>query len=1093
MVTYPNFLIKQTNMRKLGLFFSALLLCIITAAGQNRTLSGKVVDENGLPIAGASVQIKGSTKGVTADAAGNFKISVNEGAVIVVTAINFNANEVAVGDQTSLSVRLTRSEAKLDEVVVTALGIRRNKSSLPYATQQVTGDDITRTRTNNFVENLSGKVSGLQITSSNTMGGSSNVILRGMKSLTQSNQALFVVDGVPVDNSNLSRGNYDMGNVVSDLNPEDIESVNVLKGAASSALYGSRGSNGVILITTKKGSKRKGIGVTVNAGMQVGTFDKSTLPEYQTLYGQGYGSAGYDKNYPDHNGFFYYTPVFNSNGTPVNVVQTDVDQPTGPAYDKNLMVYNWDAFVPGNPNYGKATPWLPAAHHNPTDYFETPVNFNTSVFIDGGSDKGTFKLGYTRSEENGYLPNSNLIKHIINFGATYNITDKLTAGASVAYSQETGIGRYGYGYSGANPMTDFRQWWPTNVDIKEQKADYFRTHTNASWNWLGDYTNLDSLGIAYHNNLYWDRYENTQNDRRNRIFGNVNLNYKVTSFLNILARASIDNYNMLSELRTAVGSVDVGAYSRENDSYNENNFDLIANFDKDITKDLNLKALLGGNIRQQQTSSIYATTSGGLVVPRLYTIANSKSAAPTPTETYKPREVDGRFGGVTLTWREMLSLDGTLRNDVSSTLPKGNNSYWYYSVSGSFVFSKLLQNTPWLSYGKLRANYAEVGNDAPVFSTTNTYQNVLYQFGGQSMFAAPYQNNNADLRPEKTKSYEAGLEMSFLKRRVGFDVTYYNARTVDQIMPISVSPSSGYTTYYVNGGTVRNAGVEVSIDVAPIRNKDFSWDMRINWNKNNNKVLSLYNNQPSYQITSWQNSVTLNAVVGKSWGIIRGTDYEYVNGKKLVDENGYYVLNSNSLSDIGNINPDWMGGISNTFRYKNLALSFLVDVRHGGQVYSLDMDYGSGSGIYPYTAANNDQGKPLRSSLENGGGIILPGVTADGKANTVRIDASDINSGAYPFSSAYGMADKEYIYDASYIKLRELSITYSLPASALKKINWVKGIDFSLTGRNLWIIHKNLPYADPEQGVASGNASMGFQSGAYPTVRMFGANVKLRF
>lgn len=1084
-------------MRKLLALIPVLLLCMVTAMGQTRLLSGSVTDEKGQPVEGASVLVKGGAHGGTSDAQGHFKLTAKTGDVLVVSALNFTAAEITVAGDNIINVSLKKSERMMDEVVVTALGIKRNKNSLPYATQQVSGEEITKTRTANFVDNLSGKVAGLQITSSNTMGGSSNVILRGMKSLTQSNQALFVVDGVPVDNTNLSRGNYDMGNVISDINPDDIESVNVLKGAASAALYGSRGANGVILITTKKGAKRKGIGVTLSAGIQAGSFDKSTLPAFQTEYGQGFGSAGYDDNYPDQSGYFYYTPTFNSNGAPVNVVLTDWDQPTGAAYNKNLMVYNWDAFTPGDPNYGKATPWTAAAHHNPTDFFVTPVNWNTSISIDGGSDKGTFKLSYTRSDDKGYMPNGDLAKNIINFGATYNLTDKLTAGASVNYSQEAATGRYGYGYSGNsnNPMTDFRQWWPTNVDIRQQKADYERSHLNQTWNLQGDYTDPSSLGIAYHDNLYWTRYQNAQTDSRNRIFGNVNLNYKVTSYLSVMARATMDNYNMLSEIHNAVGSQGTAGYSRENDGFNENNFDLIANFDKNLTKDLNLKAILGGNIRQQQISSIYATTAGGLVVPGLYTIGNSKGTAPAPTETYKPKEVDGRFGGLTLTYKEMLALDATLRNDVSSTLPKGNNSFWYPSVSGSFTFSKMLPEANWLSLGKVRANYAEVANDADFFSTQNTYQTITNKFNGQSLFGAPYQNSNPFLRPEKTKSYEVGLEMSFLKRRIGFDVTYFHARTIDQVMPANVSPSTGFTAFFVNGGTVQNQGVELGIDVNPVRTKDFSWDMHINWSKVSNKVLSLYNNQPSYQITSWQNSITLNAEVGKSWGIIRGTDYTYKNGQRVVDADGYYILNSNKQSDIGNINPDWTGGINNSFRYKNLALSFLVDMRQGGQVYSLDMDYGSSSGIYPSTAGKNDLGNPVRSTLANGGGIILPGVTEDGKANTKRIDASDANQGVtgFPFGSSGAFANKEYVYDASYIKLREVAITYSIPAKVIQKMGWVKGIDLSLTGRNLWIIHKNLPYADPEQGVASGNASMGFQSGAYPTVRMFGANVKLKF
>ena len=1087
----------------------ASLLCL-NAKSQKRTITGKVVDSSGSPIPNVTVRLKGARGGTSTQENGAFHLSAASSDVLLITNVGFEAQEVRIGNQENLTIVMHRATTALNEVVVTALGIRRTKNSLPYATQQISGDQITKTMNTNFVDNMSGKVAGLSITSSNTMGGSNNVILRGMKSLTQSNQALFVVDGVPYDNSNQSttvsaQGYYDLGNAASDINPNDIESVSVLKGAAASALYGSRGANGVILVTTKRGSRlNKGLGVTINFGINAGTPDHSTLPQYQTQYGEGYGASG-GGGTGNPNPYFYYQPTFNSNGAPVNIVETDVDQMTGPAYDPTLMVYQWDAFSPGNPNYGKATPWKPAAHYKPTDYFQTPVSTSTSIFVDGGGEKNTFKMGYTRSNDKGYLPNSDQAKDLLNLGVTYNLAPELTVGGEFNYSDVNAIGRYGYGYYGGNgtqinPMTDFRQWWQTGIDLKEQKDDYFRTKTNATWNWLGGYTTNVAGNIvkpAYHDNPYWVRYKNYESDTRNRYFGNAFINYKLGSMFNILGRVSKDDYDQLVETRYDIGSAGPGSYSKTTSNYDETNYDLLINFNKDLGSVFNLKALLGTNVRQDNFSSNYGVTSGGLVVPGFFALANSVNTPPAPTEVFDRKEVDGIFAGATLSYKDMITLDGTLRRDKSSTLPTAHNTYYYPAVSANWVFSKLLSDATWLSYGKLRANYAAVGNDAPYFSLQNTYV-ATTPFNGQTVFNSPTTNNNANLVPEMNHTFEVGMEASFLQSRVGFDVTYYHAQSINQITPINVSTASGYAKFYVNGGTVQNQGVELTLNLTPVKTHNFSWDMAINWAANKSKVLSLYNNQPSFLIAAYQNSVQLVAEKGQPYGIIRGTDYTYLNGKPLVDSNGYYVKKPNALSDIGTISPKWFGGISNTFRYKSFSVSFLIDIKKGGDIYSLDLDYGASAGLTPHTAGYNSNGKGVRAPLAQGGGYLMQGVTSDGKPNTKLVDASDINAKLFPFSSDNQEVAKQYVYDAGFVKLREAAISWSVPGETISRLHFVKGIDLSLTGRNLWIIHKNLPYSDPEQGVPSSgsygaNASTGFQSGAYPVFRTFGFNVKARF
>ncbi len=1073
-----------------------VLLLVMHNTFAQSAITGKIVDKNGQPVEGASVLLKGTSSGTASTQDGNFTITAKKGDVLVISALNFANTEVKVGGESSYTVTLNPQDNVVNEVVVTALGIKRTRNSLPYAAQQVTGDEVSKTRSSNFVGGLSGKVAGLEIRQNNSLGGSTNVVMRGFKSLLGNNQALFVIDGVPVDNTNTNkmnkanktdnanqttgRGGYDYGNAVADINPDDIESLNVLKGAAASALYGSRAANGVVMITTKKG--KKGLGITINSGVTISSVDKSTFPKYQNQYGAGYGTY-YDS--PDGN-FFYFD--VNGDGQPDLVTPTTEDASWGAKFDPSLMVYQWDAFDVNSPNYHKARPWL-AASNNPSTFFVSPASTNNSIAIDGGGDKGWFKLGYTRTDERGVLPNSEIKKDIINFGASYNITNKLTATGGVNYSHISGLGRYGTGYSGdhaTNLMTNFREWWETNVDVKELKDAYDRQNKNVTWNWADPSNEKDGLVPIYWNNPYFVRYQNYETDGRSRYFGNVSLNYNVTKWLNILGRVTLDYYNEIQEERVAVGSLEVPYYSRYNHSFSEYNYDLLANFNTDITRDLNFKATTGLNIRRTNNSSIFAETNGGLVVPGVYALSNTKSPMVAPAEAYIDEGVDGIFGSATFGYKDMLFLDLTGRRDKASTLQPGNNVYFYPSASLGFVFSKLIKNTPWLSYGKARVNYAEVGNSAPPQSLLD-YYTMNPSFGTQALTANATTKNNQNLVPERTKSYEGGVEMAFFKNRLGFDVTYYHAKSVNQIVAAPVSDATGYDFKYINAGSILNQGFEVSLYGTPVKTHDFTWNININWTRNRNQVLDL-NGIDNLQLGSFPGGVSLNAQVGQPYGILRGSDFIYLNGEKVVDGDGYYEITSTQNKNIGDINPDWIAGINNSFKYKDFALSLLIDTRHGGDVFSLDMYYGLDVGLYPETAGLNDKGNPVRSTIAAGGGIINKGVTEDGKPNATRIDISG-STGAYGYELN---PDKAFVYDASYVKLRELTLTYSFPQKFMNKIAPFKGIDLSLIGRNLWIIHKNLPYSDPEEGISSGNLQ-GFQVGAYPTTRSVGINLKLRF
>ncbi len=1079
--------------RPLLLCASLLFFLAQIAFAQERTITGTVTAaDNGSAVPGVNVVLKGTTVGTVTDIDGKYKLQVPaSGGTLVFSFIGLATKEAVIGDRSVIDMVMTAEITELNEVVVTALGVERTKNELPYAAQQIQGSAVSQTQDFNLISNLSGKLAGVDVKSNNGMGGSSNIVIRGYKSIYGNNQPLFVVDGVPIANTNTNTSNeqqgfrgYDYGNGAADINPDDIASINVLKGAAATALYGSRAANGVIMITTKRGRAKQGIGLTLSLGGTYGSYDPSTFVKYQKQYGAGYGQF-----YEDPTGFFLWRDpnqgwAYTGNAAnSVLVTPMSEDASWGAKFDPSLMVYQWDAFDPSSPYYNKPKPWVAAAHDN-SYIFQHPQSYNANILLNSKTDKGYWKFGYTRNEERGLMPNSHMTKDYFNFGAAYDLAKNLTLESTVNYTNEAGHGRYGMGYDNINLMTTFRQWCETNVDILEQKDAYFRHRQNITWN----NTDPTLLGPIFWDNPWYNLYENYETDNRDRVFGNATLTYRLTDWMSIMARTSLDSYNGIEEERTGFQSVNVSGYRRYNYGRSENNYDLMANISKSFTN-FSITGLLGGNLRQEHQTSIDASTNGGLIIPGIYALFNSKNPIVAPAEFDGKRHVDGYYASATLGYKEMAFVDGSFRRDYSSTLPKGNNAYNYGSISGSFVFSKLLQNVTWLNVGKVRLNYAEVGNDAPIFSTSDVYD-AITPFNGNPIFSVPGTRNNSSLRPERTKSTEAGIEMSFFEDRLGFDVTNYDSRTVDQIIPIPVSRATGYSYVYLNAGEVQNRGWEVQLYGTPLKLGDFSWAININWTRNRNKVLSLPEGVNNLLLGGFQNNVSINATLGEPYGTIRGSDFKYDKyGNHIIGANGRPEFSDNDNAVIGNINPNWVGGINNTFKFKDISLSFLIDIRQGGQLYNLDMAYGLATGLYPETAGKNDLGNPVRSPIADGGGYIYPGVKEDGTKNDKRVET-------YNFFGTFGYyfnPDKAFVYDASYVKLREVILTYALPKSLVSKMGPIQGIDFSLTGRNLWIIHKNDPYADPEDAATSGNLASGFQGGSYPSVRNYGFDLRVKF
>lgn len=1070
------------------LFFISLFVLagFSTLLSQTRTITGTVTSategEGALP--GVTVTVKGTTTGTVTDINGKFSLSVPQNTVVLIFSyIGMKKQEVPVTGQNEINVVMESDVLGLDEVVVTALGISREKKSLGYSVQEVKGDNISKTKESNFVNSLSGKVSGVQIKQSNTMGGSANILIRGNKSLMNNNQALFVVDGVPIDNTTPNTnlqvdggGGYDYGNAAADINPEDIESMSVLKGAAATALYGSRAANGVVMITTKKGVSRKGIGISMSAGVTFSKIDQETLPKMQKEYGGGYGAY-----YEDESGYFFQADL-DGNGSSELIVPTSEDASWGARFDPSIMVVDWVGLEPSDSeNYLRKVPWV-AAKNDLRDFFETGIKQNYNIAFNGGNDKGTFRLSYTNLTEKGIMPNSRISKNIVNFNGSYKLTDKLGVESNVTYINDYTKGRYGTGYDPGNPMQSLAQWFQANVDIEDLKK-YQKTPDGRQRTW--NYAYYDDLSPIYHNNIYWTRNMNYEDDGRNRIFGYATLRYKLAPWITLEGRAATDTYSSFQEERVAVYSNQTSQYRKFLRDFSETNLDLMAKINHSFGN-FSLNGLLGSNLRRTTSKLTDVSTLGGLIVPELYNLYNSRSPLQS-TEYQLVSGVNSLYANLSLGYRNIVYVDLSGRNDISSTLPDKNNSYFYPSISTSFIFSELagIKGSPVFSFIKLRLNYAEVGNDAPVYSLESTYrQKANWETNGRYFVNRVLQN--PELKPERTKSVEAGLEAKFLNNRVGFDVSLYRTNSIDQITPVNISRASGYNQRYVNSGEIENKGIELSLTGTVIRSGNFSWDIQGNWFRNVNKVISLYEGVDNILLSS-QWDISTNLVVGHPYGMLRGTDFVYTNGKRTVGDDGMYLEGDDPIALLGSTLPDWNAGITTIFNYKGFSLSGLVDISQGGKLYSVDMQYGLATGIFAETAGLNDKGNPKRDPVEDGGGIVNEGVYANGSPNTTYVWAGDWD-GAFQYDY---LPTAAYIYDASYVKLREIALSYSLPSKLLANSKISKA-SISIVGRNLWIIHKNMPYYDPELSVSAGNIQ-GIADGAYPSTRTLGLNLTVDF
>ncbi|WP_291724594.1 SusC/RagA family TonB-linked outer membrane protein [Bernardetia sp.] len=1057
-------------MKRKLLLSTLMAFMLISSAWAQRTITGTVIDDLQQGLPGATVQVKGTTTGTTTDLEGKYSIIVPDGSdTLVFRFVGFATQEIKVGTRTSIDVQLSE-DSELSEVVVTAFGVSREKQSLGYATQEIKGDNLVKAREMNVVNSLNGKVAGVQITGSNSIGGSSRVVIRGNSSITGENQPLFVVDGVPIDNSNFTTdnqrsggGGIDYGNAAQDINPNDIESVNILKGAVASALYGSRGQNGVILITTKKGTKRKGIGVTFNSGVQF--QDVYVLPDYQNRYGAA-GLTDSDGNL-----------VTDENGNVI--LNYGLDGSWGLPLDGSITARHWDSFNPEDTeNFGKGRALLPS-EDNVKDFFERGTMFSNSLSLSGGSEKATFRLAYTNVDQQGTFPGSELKRNTLSFNGSAKLSEKLRTSLGVNYVNQRGKGRPQTGYS-AGIMSMFNQWYQRQLDTERLRNNYMASDgTQITWNRKG----VDDGSANYFDNPFYTAFVNYPEDQRDRIFGNAAVTYQFLPWLSATGRALIDTYTDRRQERMAISSVEVPYYREDVRSVTDNNYDFIVNINRNLTDDLNLVAMVGANSRVRSYRRNFAGTQDGLNVPNYFNVENSAGSFQVIDDGER-KVVNSLFASASFGYQSTFYLDVTGRNDWSSTLPQGNNSYFYPSITGSFVFSEKI-DADWLSFGKLRAGYGQVGNDTDPYRIFTTYE-VNQNFGSNGNMTVPDERNNPNLRPERTNAWEIGTTVNLFRNRVGLDVTYYNSVTKDQIFGVPVSPTTGYTETVVNAGSVANKGIEAMLNLKVLNVGGFTWDATINWARNRNEIVELAEGVTTLRLASLF-SVFLEAREGQPYGVFVGpTIAKHTDGSYIVDASGRYVLEpSNGVGP--SIMADWTGGINNTFGYKNFRLSFLIDGQKGGSVYSASHMFGHYSGVLEETAVGSmrEDGVVIDAVVQTG--VNEDGYPiSDGTANTTAIDAQRWGGDYY----SRGRASLN-VFDASYIKFREIQFGYNLPNSLLGKTPF-QTASLSFVARNVAILFRNAPHIDPQDGVSASNIQ-GFEGGQLPGERSWGFNLNLSF
>lgn len=976
------------------------------------------------PLPGVTVLEKGTTNGITTDFDGNFEFNLKDASdqVLVFSFVGYQTQEVPVNGQTKIDVVLQESDIAVDEVVVTALGIKRDKKALSYSSQTISDEDIANTQGVNFASSLSGKTAGVELRESSAgAGGSTKITLRGTRNITSSNQPLFVIDGIPMANYQTSDasgfyGGRDSGDGLSNINQDDIESMTILRGANAAALYGSQGSNGVILITTKKGKN----------GTTKATFSSNTsitqafdLPDLQYKYGQT--SEGSESSWGE---------------------EGDYD----------------DSFV--------------------KDFFQTGVTTKNGITLSGGNDKTTTYFSYSNAYSEGVVPTNTFKKNNLTFKQSSKFfDDKLTVTSDVMLTQQKVHNKILNGYYW-NPLLGLYNF-PRSLDFDDYKNNYKVWDSDRNmWtqNWA---ISGNSEGEM---NPYWILYKDQNDEKTNRIIGNVSLDYQLAEGLNLSARGSYDYTRQIYELKANAGSSSVlvsdnGRYIYSNLESYQAYGDLMLTYDHSLSDDLDLHAVIGTSYQNKTIGDGVAIDSDtyGLTLANVFTIQNISSIKAFSSGNVMDSRLikESAFANISLGYNNMLYLDLSGRNDWSSSLAyTGNLSYFYPSVGLSAILSQMIQLPEAISFAKVRGSYARVSNEIPAFKT-----NPVNGVDVDNLISRNSVTPFTDLKPEMQDSYEFGLEMRFLNNRVGLDASVYQIDTKDQYLELDAPSGSYYDTYYVNAGHIRSKGLEITLSTTPVKGKKFSWDSNVNFTTNTNKIMKLSDDLDGYYtMGGGGEGYDMYVVEGGKMGDIYV--YQYArddDGNIILDDDTYVPTKNTTKRKVGNASPKWMMGWTNSFSYKKFNMSFQVDGKFGGNFVSMTNAYLDANGVSQATA-----------DAREAGGVKVKGVLSDGSAYEGTVDAQTY------YTSTAGRAGimEQYVYGSTNVRLRQVSLGYNFDLQ--KYTNLINNINLSLVGSNLFFFYNEAP-TDPDITISTGNGSQGVENFGAPTSRSLGFNLQVNF
>jgi len=1049
---------------------------------QTRIISGVVTSsEDKSPIPGVTIVVKSTTIGTTTNFDGKYVLTVpGKYDVLTFSFVGMKTMDVKIGGSMTLDVVLDPDVMNLDAIVVTAIGIPRETKALSYSVQNVSSEDIGRAAQTDMVNSLQGKVSDVQVVnSSGAVGAASYIQIRGVTSLTQNNQPLFVVDGVPIAGAETGGstgavfgGNYDgvaLSNRTIDLNPDDIESVSVLKGGAATALYGLRAASGAIVVTTKKGKATSGKKISVTFNTSVKFEVVSQLPARQNQYGQG--------SYGD-----WISGNKNSWGPKLDTC----------AYDKsNWSNYLWKDFDNAGRIVSNKTGKDGAVNtYNPYDFFQTGVTTDNSLSMSGGSDVSTFYFSFSDNQTKGIIPNNTLRRNTFKLSGDTKLSEHWKVSGTANYII-TAANRIQQGSNTSGVMLGLLRTTPTfdNGAGYVFNSDYL----------LPDGTPPPSAGFErsyrhgiYYDNPYWTANKNSYRDAVNRLIGSAQVDYLATKWLSFTYRIGMDWYGRKVLDNLAVGSsTQPAGWAKRGEELSKNfNSDLLMTIDKDFAKNFNVHFILGQNMTEQYYTSL-ASQALGLVIPNYYDLNNTTSIA--SQESTSDRRGAGLYGDLTLSWKNMLYLSATGRNDWSTTLPQGKNSFFYPSIGAGWIFTQLqgLKDNKVLPYGKVRISYAVTAKDASPYSTlTPNYiapsiydgwtTGLTWPFNSTNGYLNNYVLNNNELKPEKTGNFETGIDLKFVQNRVGLSYTYFNNKTTDDILEVPIAATTGYTAAWMNAGSIRTSGHEITLDLVPIKSKNWEWDITANWSKIDNKVLALAPGINRLFLGGYTGS-EIDAVVGQPYRTIYGYDWERDSrGNVLIGADGYPIESQNETA-LGNVDPKWTAGISSTLRWKDLSLYFLVDIKHGGKMW----DGTRGAMDYFGTSAG---------TLNRGEYVIFPGVMVDANGNpttTPNTTKVQLNQDWYQAAgSGFVGATAPYIEDAGWVRLRTVTLTYNI--SRFLKKTFIRQLSIYFSGTNL-LLFTHYKGVDPETNLVGSDNAQGVDYFNMPGTKSYTLGLNVSF